>query len=256
MGTKVVRSAAAGVAARSVSIGRPDPSATHTLLPAAPACPLPAGYLHLGVAKEMPRPCASSASIPIRSSGRPGSIRACSPTKTTAGCAGYAWRARSARISGSWWICWLRARCCCRGPAPADAEPYRRHFRAPVRFDQEIAAIVFPALCLERRIAGADPLLRAMLEERVASLKGTAAMAAPSKKAQRQAPQAASSRCGPSPRKRSRRASMRFRLMRESCPIVAASNPCLTLRRINPIAAGITALRPHCVSFTGSSAGR
>ena len=56
--------------------------------------------------------------------------------------------------------------------SPADAEPYRRHFRAPVRFDQEIAALVFPARCLQRRIAGADPLLREMLEERVASLKG------------------------------------------------------------------------------------
>ena len=29
--------------------------------------------------------------------------------------------------------------------APADQEPYRRHFRAPVRFNQEIATIVFPA---------------------------------------------------------------------------------------------------------------
>ena len=55
---------------------------------------------------------------------------------------------------------------------PANAEPYRQHFRAPVRFDQEIAALVFPSRCLELRIAGADPLLRAMLEERVASLKG------------------------------------------------------------------------------------
>ena len=42
---------------------------------------------------------------------------------------------------------------------------------APVRFDQEIAALVFPARRLQERIAGADPLLRAMLEERVASLK-------------------------------------------------------------------------------------
>ena len=55
---------------------------------------------------------------------------------------------------------------------PADTEPYRRHFRAPVRFDQEIAALVFPSRCLERRIAGADPLLRAMLEERIQQLKG------------------------------------------------------------------------------------
>ena len=55
---------------------------------------------------------------------------------------------------------------------PADAEPYRRHFRALVRFDQEVAALVFPSRCLERRITGADPLLRAMLEERIQQLKG------------------------------------------------------------------------------------
>jgi AraC-like DNA-binding protein len=55
---------------------------------------------------------------------------------------------------------------------PADTEPYRRHFRAPVRFDQEMAALVFPSHCLERRITGADPLLRAMLDERIKQLKG------------------------------------------------------------------------------------
>jgi AraC-like DNA-binding protein len=56
--------------------------------------------------------------------------------------------------------------------APADREPYRRHFRVPVRFDQECAALVFPAVCLEARIIGADPLLRAMLAERIGDLKG------------------------------------------------------------------------------------
>ena len=55
---------------------------------------------------------------------------------------------------------------------PADREPYRRHFRAPVRFNQEAAALIFPARDLDRRIAGADPLLRAMLEERIRQLKG------------------------------------------------------------------------------------
>jgi AraC-like DNA-binding protein len=55
---------------------------------------------------------------------------------------------------------------------PADMEPYRRHFRAPVRFDQEMAALVFPSRCLELRITGADPLLRTMLEERISQLKG------------------------------------------------------------------------------------
>jgi AraC-like DNA-binding protein len=55
--------------------------------------------------------------------------------------------------------------------APADREPYRRYFRAPVRFDQEVAALVFPARDLDRRIAGADPVLRDMLEERIQHLK-------------------------------------------------------------------------------------
>jgi hypothetical protein len=38
--------------------------------------------------------------------------------------------------------------------APADPKPYRRHFRAPVRFDQELAALVLPAACLKTRTAG------------------------------------------------------------------------------------------------------
>jgi AraC-like DNA-binding protein len=55
---------------------------------------------------------------------------------------------------------------------PPDVGPYRRHFRAPVRFDQEIAALVFPVRSLQERIAGADPLICAILEERVAQLRG------------------------------------------------------------------------------------
>ncbi len=56
--------------------------------------------------------------------------------------------------------------------APADQAPYRRHFRAPVRFDQESASIVFPAQDLKLLVAGADPMMRAMLEERIAQLMG------------------------------------------------------------------------------------
>jgi AraC-like DNA-binding protein len=55
--------------------------------------------------------------------------------------------------------------------APADKEPYRRHFRAPVRFNQESAILVFPARDLEIRIAGADRLLRTLLEERIQKMK-------------------------------------------------------------------------------------
>jgi AraC-like DNA-binding protein len=56
--------------------------------------------------------------------------------------------------------------------APADAEPYRHHFRGPVRFNQEIATIVLPVSDLGLRIAGADPILRDLLEERIKRLKG------------------------------------------------------------------------------------
>lgn len=40
--------------------------------------------------------------------------------------------------------------------APADAEPYARHFGCPVRFDAERAAFVFAASTMSRAIAGAD----------------------------------------------------------------------------------------------------
>jgi AraC-like DNA-binding protein len=56
--------------------------------------------------------------------------------------------------------------------APADAAPFRRHFRAPARFNQETATLVFPARDLNLRVPGADPLLRVMLEERIQHLKG------------------------------------------------------------------------------------
>lgn len=55
---------------------------------------------------------------------------------------------------------------------PADQDPYRRHFRCPVRFNQESAIIVFPAEDLERQIIGADPMVRALLEERIRQLRG------------------------------------------------------------------------------------
>ncbi|MBB3018746.1 AraC-like DNA-binding protein [Microvirga lupini] len=58
--------------------------------------------------------------------------------------------------------------------APAETEPYRRHFRAPVRFNQEVATLVFPAEDLKRKVAGADPLLHAMLEERLRQMRANA----------------------------------------------------------------------------------
>ena len=50
--------------------------------------------------------------------------------------------------------------------APADASPYRRLFRAPVRFDAEFCALRFPASLLARPIEGANAAqLRAALAD-------------------------------------------------------------------------------------------
>ncbi|CAH1670021.1 AraC family transcriptional regulator [Chelatococcus asaccharovorans] len=56
--------------------------------------------------------------------------------------------------------------------APKDVTPYKRHFRAAVRFNQESATLSFPVGDLDLRIPGADPMLRVVLEERVHQLKG------------------------------------------------------------------------------------
>lgn len=50
---------------------------------------------------------------------------------------------------------------------PEDEPTYRRVFGAPVRYNREAAALVFPALQLERPIPGADPLLLQILRERL-----------------------------------------------------------------------------------------
>jgi AraC-like DNA-binding protein len=250
--------------ASSLSIGRPHPQATQPPLPAAPARPLPAGYIHLGVAKEIvptlrelgldPDPIIKAAGldpalfddganvIPFAALGRLLTLsvarthcphfgllvgqratilslglvgrlmlhsestgdalrslvanlsvqdRVAVPSLALTGdtavlsYAVYQPEAESAdQISDGAIACMVNAMRTLIGPdwtptevllprsAPADPEPYRRHFRAPVRFDQESAALVFPAACLEVRILGADPLLRAMLEERIGDLKG------------------------------------------------------------------------------------
>jgi AraC-like DNA-binding protein len=53
------------------------------------------------------------------------------------------------------------------GRRPADARPYRRFFRAPVRFDAEQNALVFPAAVLEQRLPQANPELQRLLLEEV-----------------------------------------------------------------------------------------
>jgi AraC-like DNA-binding protein len=53
------------------------------------------------------------------------------------------------------------------GRRPADVRPYRRFFRAPVRFDAEQNALVFPAAVLDQRLPRAKPELQRMLLEEV-----------------------------------------------------------------------------------------
>jgi len=58
---------------------------------------------------------------------------------------------------------------------PADHGPYRRFFRAPVRFDQEAPALVFPMRWLDHRIAEANPIFRQVFEAHVGELEAAAA---------------------------------------------------------------------------------
>lgn len=50
---------------------------------------------------------------------------------------------------------------------PEDQPTYRRLFRAPVRFNREAAALVFPALHLDRVLQGADPVLLRTLQDKL-----------------------------------------------------------------------------------------
>ena len=53
------------------------------------------------------------------------------------------------------------------GRRPADVRPYRRFFRAPVRFDAEQNALVFPAAVLDQRLPHAKPELQRLLLDEV-----------------------------------------------------------------------------------------
>lgn len=54
--------------------------------------------------------------------------------------------------------------------APADASPYRRLFRSPVRFNSELNALRFPVDWLDRAVPGADPALLRSLEAQANAL--------------------------------------------------------------------------------------
>jgi AraC-like DNA-binding protein len=54
---------------------------------------------------------------------------------------------------------------------PIDPAPYRRFFRAPLRFDADQTALVFSASWLECPLNGSDPALRRVLEAQVSTLE-------------------------------------------------------------------------------------
>jgi AraC-like DNA-binding protein len=54
---------------------------------------------------------------------------------------------------------------------PIDPAPYRRFFRAPLRFDADQTAVVFAASWLEHRLDGSDPELRRVLQTQVNALE-------------------------------------------------------------------------------------
>jgi AraC-like DNA-binding protein len=57
---------------------------------------------------------------------------------------------------------------------PADVGPYHTFFRAPVRFNEETAAVVFPAGLLSWRLPSANPAVRTALEQRIIELERAA----------------------------------------------------------------------------------
>jgi AraC-like DNA-binding protein len=55
--------------------------------------------------------------------------------------------------------------------AHGSPEPYRSAFRAPVRFNQEMGALVFPAALLEQPLPYADPITRQKLEQHILDME-------------------------------------------------------------------------------------
>lgn len=54
---------------------------------------------------------------------------------------------------------------------PADVEPYRQFFRAPILFNAERNAITFPASLLTQQLAEREPIIRRLLKEKIDALE-------------------------------------------------------------------------------------
>ena len=67
---------------------------------------------------------------------------------------------------------WKPSRIYLARPTPQDTHYYRKHFQAPVTFEAEKSAVVFPILWLEHRLERADPLLHKHLQKEANQLRG------------------------------------------------------------------------------------
>ena len=56
---------------------------------------------------------------------------------------------------------------------PRNPEPYRSAFRAQVHFNQEIAALVFPATSLKQPLPSADPIMHQKLQQHILEADGS-----------------------------------------------------------------------------------
>jgi len=73
----------------------------------------------------------------------------------------------AAHVSGMRELCgpgWVPSEVLLAHTAPADASPYLRLFRCPVRFNSELNAMRFPSAWLDRPVPGADPAERRRLQ--------------------------------------------------------------------------------------------
>lgn len=66
---------------------------------------------------------------------------------------------------------WKPTEICLAHDAPADVRPYRRAFRAPLRFDAERYTIIFPVEWLRRPLPASDPALTRLLRRQLATLE-------------------------------------------------------------------------------------
>ncbi len=67
-------------------------------------------------------------------------------------------------------LAWKPEEICFAQRRPEDVEPFRQFFRAPLRFDAEHHAVVFPAYWLQNKLPDTSPELRRLLQTQIDAL--------------------------------------------------------------------------------------